>query len=156
MNDGDDGPETVEWRVWPAAQYPGRTAVAAAVIVGAGAAVAWATGNVAFGVLGGVVLVLSLQAHFLPRRYRLDYAGVAVDALGWKRTRGWEQFNSYYDDKLGVMLSTFTYPSRLDSFRGVNLRWGPYNRDAILAFVAARLPRAEKPGRRRGRGREPS
>jgi hypothetical protein len=146
-----EGGPALEWRAWPLAQYPGRTAAALAVVAAAGVATAWVAQNVAFGVVGALILLFSLQAHFLPRRYRLDGAGVTVDAAGWKRTRSWDYFHSYYGDRLGIMLSTFTYPSRLDSFRGLNLRYGPANRDEVRAFVAARLPRAEKETRRRGR-----
>ncbi len=146
--DDAGGGSALEWRAWPLAQYPGRTAAAVVVVAAAGAAVAWVAQNVAFGVVGALILLFSLQAHFLPRRYRLDDAGVTVDAAGWKRTRPWDYFHSYYDDKLGIMLSTFSYPSRLDSFRGLNLRYGAARRDEVLAFVAARLPRAEKETRR--------
>lgn len=150
----EEGP-ALEWRAWPLRQYPGRSALALGVVAATGVAVGWVTHNVAFGVVAGVILLFSLQAHFLPRRYRLDDGGVTVDAAGRKRTRRWDSFHSYYDDKLGIMLSTFSYPSRLDSFRGLNLRYGPDNRDGVLAFVAARLPRAEKETRgRRRRGRD--
>ena len=158
MNDGDEpgGPtaaaeegRTLEWRAWPLTQYPGRSALAAAIVVAAGVVVWWITRNVPFGAVGGLILLFSLQGHFLPRRFHLDDEGVAVDAAGWRRFRPWSNFHSYYADRLGIMLSTFSYPSRLDSFRGVNLRFGPANRAEVTAFVAERLPRAEKETRRR-------
>lgn len=138
----------LQWRAWPLVEYPGRTALALATVAAAAAAIyflwhaAWLAG------VGGAALLLSLQGHLLPRRYELDAEGVTVTVLGLRKHRPWDHFHSYYADRLGVMLSTFTYPSRLDSFRGMNLRFGRENREAVSAFVAAQLPRAEK--RRRG------
>lgn len=138
---------SLSWRAWPLVEYPGRSAVAAAAIIGAAAAIYLVWNSAVFAALGAALLALSLHGHLLPRRYRLDDDGVFVSVIGLKKNRPWEYFHSYYADRLGVMLSTFGYPSRLDSFRGVNLRFAGGNRDAVVAFVAARLPRAEKKGR---------
>lgn len=119
------------------------------MVAGTAAAIYFVWDSALFAVLGAVVLALSLHGHLLPRRYRLDDDGVSVSAIRFKKRRPWDYFHSYYADRLGVMLSTFTYPSRLDSFRGVNLRFARGNRDDVVAFVAARLPAAEK-RRRRG------
>jgi len=141
---------SLEWRAWPLVQYPGRTAAAFAAVLLAGAVVAWMAENAALGVIGALVLLGSLQGHFLPRRYRLDEEGATATVLGWSKRRPWDYFHSYYADRLGVMLSTFAYASRMDSFRGFNLRFAADNRDAVVAYVAERLPAAER--RRRVRG----
>ncbi len=140
-------PPSLSWRAWPLVEYPGRSAAAAAAVIGAGAAIYFVWDTAFFAVLAAALLALSLHGHLLPRRYRLDEDGVFVSVMGVKKSRPWDHFHSYYADRLGVMLSTFSYPSRLDSFRGVNLRFAGGNRDAVVAFVAARLPRAEKRGR---------
>jgi hypothetical protein len=138
----------LRWRAWPLVEYPGRTALALVTVAGAAAAIFFLWHTAWLAAVGALALLLSLQSHVLPRRYELDAEGVTVTALGVRKHRPWDHFHSYYADRLGVMLSTFTYPSRLDSFRGMNLRFGRGNREAVSAFVAAQLPRAEK--RRRG------
>jgi hypothetical protein len=145
-------PRAISWRAWPLVEYPGRSAAAAAAVIGAGAAIYLVWDTAFFGALGAALLALSLHGHLLPRRYRLDDDGVSVSVMGIKKSRPWDYFHSYYADRLGAMLSTFTYPSRLDSFRGVNLRFARGNRDDVVAFVGARLPRAEKRQRRGSSG----
>lgn len=145
-------PPSLSWRAWPLLEYPGRSALAAVAVAGTAAAIYFMWDSALFAVLGAVVLALSLHGHILPRRYRLDDDGVFVSVIGIKKRRPWDYFHSYYADRLGVMLSTFTYPSRLDSFRGVNLRFARDNRDDVVAFVATRLPAAEKRRRRRSSG----
>lgn len=133
--------EVFEWCAWPALLYPARTAIAFAFI-GLTAAIVYFLMWSGWTVFYVLVLVLSLHGHFVPRRYRLDDEGVTVWTLGIKKFRPWEFFRSYYADDMGVMLSTFTYPSPLDSFRGTNLRVGREQRAAVIAFIQSRLPHA--------------
>lgn len=144
---------SLRWTSWPLVEHWWRSALALTCLFVTAAAVFHLTANVPFTVIAVVILATSLQGHFLPRTYVLDPEGVSVYVLGMKLRREWSYFRSYYADALGCMLSTFTYPSRLDPFRGVNLRYDRARRDAVLTFVAARLPRAERkttrtPGRR--------
>jgi len=152
MTGRKETPPSLSWRAWPLVEYPARSALAAFAVAGTAAAIYFIWDSALFAVLGAVVLALSLHGHILPRRFRLDDDGVFVSVIGIKKRRPWDYFHSYYADRLGVMLSTFTYPSRLDSFRGVNLRFARDNRDDVVAFVAARLPAAEKRSRRRSSG----
>lgn len=144
-----DDDNALSWRSWPLVAYPGRTAAALGVTAAAGAAIFFLWESPGLATIGVLALLLSLHGHLLPRRYRLDDDGVSISVLGITGRKGWDHFHSYYADRLGVMLSTFTYPSRLDPFRGANLRFAGGDRDAIIAFVSARLPRAEKRVRRR-------
>jgi len=134
----------LEWRAWPLVEYPGRSAIAVAAVIAVVALVWWITTNVPFSAVAGAIILFSLQAHLLPRDYRLDDEGVTIRVFGAAKSQPWGFFHSYYADKLGVMLSTFSYPSRLDPFRGFNLRFAAGNRDEVVAFVAAHLPYAEE------------
>lgn len=125
-------------------QYPGRSVLAVFLVSLSGVLIGYATGYWVFGVIGAVVLVLSLYNHFFPSYYRLDESGAEVRILLSKRRRKWDFFRSYYADNIGVMLSTFTYASRLDSFRGMNLRFSKENREAVIGFIKERLPPAER------------
>jgi len=141
-------PPSLSWRAWPLAEYPARSALAAFAVAAAAAAIYFLGRSAVLAAVGALALLLSLHGHLLPRHYRLDDDGVSVSAIGIKKRRRWDYFHSYYADRLGVMLSTFSYPSRLDSFRGVNLRFAAGDRDRVVAFVAARLPAAERKRRR--------
>lgn len=140
----EDAGAALEWRAWPLVEFPGRSAIAVAAVVAVVALVWWITHNVPFSAVAGVIILFSLQGHLLPREYRLDDAGVTIRAFGAAKNQPWSYFHSYYADKLGVMLSTFSYPSRLDPFRGYNLRFGGGNRREVIAFVDAHLPHAEE------------
>jgi len=123
MTEPEKSSPGLRWRAWPLIEYPGRSALAVATVVAATAAIYFLWHSPLLAVIGAVALLLSLHGHFLPRYYRLDDDGVFTSVIGLKKTRDWDFFHSYYADRLGVMLSTFSYPSRLDSFRGVNLRF---------------------------------
>lgn len=140
--EGDAG--ALEWSVFPVAEYPWRTAVALFFVAASGVIVGFAAGHWAFGVLAAVVLTASLYNHFLPSRYRLDESGAEATFFFVKRRKDWGYFRSYYYDRVGLMLSTFTYASRLDSFRGMNVRFPKEGQEQVIAFVEKRLPRSEK------------
>jgi hypothetical protein len=137
-------PRPLSWRSVPSLEYPGRSVVALAALGATAAAIYFLWQSPVLAVVGAVVLLASLHGHFLPRRYELDDEGVTVSVMWWNKRRPWDHFHAYYADRFGVMLTTFSYPSRLDTFRGVNLRFGRANRDDVITFVAAKLPRAEK------------
>jgi hypothetical protein len=139
-----DGSRYLEWSVLPFVQYPWRSVLAVFLVILSGVLIGYAAGYWVFGVIAAVVLVLSLYNHFFPSYYRLDEFGAEVRVLLSKRRRSWDFFRSYYADNIGVMLSTFMYASRLDSFRGMNLRFSKENRKAVIDFIKERLPAAER------------
>ncbi|UCE26333.1 MAG: hypothetical protein JSW52_08205 [Candidatus Coatesbacteria bacterium] len=141
-------PRSLEWSVYPLLAYPVRSIFAVILVLLSGVLVGVAAGYWFVGVLGAAILVLSLYNHFFPSYYRLDGSGAEVRVLFAKRRRGWDYFRSYYADKMGVMLSTFTYASRLDSFRGMNLRFAKENRDDVIDFVEYYLPLADRKKRK--------
>jgi len=150
MADDENSASSLSWRSWPLLAYPGRTALALGVAAAAGVAVYYLWQSPGLAVVGVLALLASLHGHLLPRRYSLDDDGISISILGINARKRWDHFHSYYADRLGVMLSTFSYASRLDPFRGANLRFAGGSRDDIIAFVSARLPQAEKKaGRRR-------
>lgn len=73
--------------------------------------------------IGMLVIIFSLITYFIPTNYALhdDY----IEVYYWfvRVTRPYSDFGCYYEDKKGVMLSTFKRPSRLDPFRGLSLRF---------------------------------
>jgi hypothetical protein len=137
-------PTTLQWRVFPLVEYPVRSALAILVIFVGGVLVHHISGYWFLGLGAVVLLVASLYKHFLPTDYYLDDEGAEARILFSKRRRPWSNFHSYYHDQFGIMLSTFAYPSRLDSFRGLGLRFTKKEKDDVIAFVGSKLPRAER------------
>lgn len=140
---GNEG-KSLQWRVFPFVEYPVRSIVAVLIIFIGGVLVHNISGYWYLGLGAVLLLVASLYKHFLPTDYYLDDEGAETRILFSKRRRPWNNFHSYYYDQFGIMLSTFAYPSRLDSFRGMGLRFTKKEKDEVIAFVRARLPRAEK------------
>ena len=111
----DDG-KSLQWRVFPLVEYPVRSILAIIIIFVGGVLVHNISGYWFLGLGAVVLLVASLYKHFLPTDYCIDDDGAETRVLFSKRRRPWNHFHSYYYDQFGIMLSTFAYPSRLDSF----------------------------------------
>ncbi|MEE2617527.1 MAG: hypothetical protein VX677_02830 [Candidatus Poribacteria bacterium] len=66
----------------------------------------------------------SLRQYFFPLRYEVYDDKITVSSFFFKQNRLWNEFRSYYIDQHGVLLSPFSKPSRLESFRGICVRFG--------------------------------
>ncbi|HNX03322.1 MAG TPA: hypothetical protein PKM71_06645, partial [Candidatus Cloacimonas sp.] len=64
-----------------------------------------------------------LLPYFILTEYELYEDRVQVRYLFLKVSRPFSDFGCFYEDKRGIMLSTFTAPRRLDAFRGLSLRF---------------------------------
>lgn len=128
------------WRVHPAAEHPGRTALVGAILVLSALACAIWTGSGTIGLLALAVLVASLRAYFLPCRYELtDEGAVEQGAWGGPRTLAWSDVRRALLDPRGVVLSPRATLSRWLPDRGLYLRTrGRAHRAAVSAEVAAR------------------
>ena len=84
--------------------------------------------------LGFLLLFSSEFPFFLKSRYTFDQQGVSMKRGGVTITRKWEQINSYYPDKNGVLLSPFAKQTWLENFRGIYLQYGKH-RDQIMAVL---------------------
>ena len=63
-------------------------------------------------------------AIFFPFRYEVHDDRIAISSFFFKQNRLWNEFRSYYIDQHGILLSPFSKPSRLESFRGIYVRFG--------------------------------
>lgn len=117
----------LQWRSWPAVERPWTTVILVVFLLFVAALVWNITVNIwqtPFYYFLGMLLVLgNLLPWFIPTDYELDHQGVHVRYLFIKVSRKWEDFGCFYQDKRGVMLSTFKMPRRLDPFRGQSLRF---------------------------------
>jgi hypothetical protein len=86
----------------------------------------------------------SFSDYFFPIMYSVDEKGASVKTALWKNFLEWEKVKKYYLDETGIKLSTLGYPSRLEAFRGIYLRFGG-NKEEVIEAVR-RLRDAGKSG----------
>ncbi len=132
---------SLAWTAHPLREEPAwKSAALGAVIVGLSALAASGFGGAVYGLISLVVLAGSTARYLLPTRYVLDDREAAWRHLTWRR-RSWSAFRRIDRHADGIFLSPFRRPSRLDSFRGVYLRFGPgVDADAVVALARARVP----------------
>ena len=134
---------SLSWTSHPARLRPKTTIILILFITGLAVGIYFSFESIFLSLFSIIVLVASLSSFFFPIRYTLDDEGVTIKGIFTKRTRSCSYFHSYYYDRKGVQLSTFSYPSRLDPFRGFSLQFGKGNKDAVIEFVVRFLKKAE-------------
>ena len=65
------------------------------------------------------------------------------------KRKSWSIFKRFVSDRTAVLLSPFPSPSRLDSFRGIEVRFHR-NREAVLAYVSRHLAPTREPAHNHG------
>jgi len=86
-----------------------------------------------------LVLFLSLFSYFVPTEYIFTEQEIIIKGLLFERKFLWSHFKRYYVDNRGIFLSPFSNPTRLENFRGVYIRFGKGDRDAIIRFVKRKI-----------------
>ncbi len=87
--------------------------------------------------LSVIVMLVSLSSFFFPVTFTLDQESVTVESAFTTKRRKWEEFKSFWVDNHGVLLSPFEKRSRLESFRGLYIRFAD-NRDEVVEFIQRR------------------
>jgi hypothetical protein len=141
---------SLRWTVHPAADDPLRAATLVAALGVASTLAFEYSGSALLGILGFVMLALSLRAWFLPRRYALDEAGAHESGpLTATRHLPWSDVRSVAPGRFGIYLSTLHSRSRFVRDRGLFLRTAggkapcadasvarpPLDRATVLRFV---------------------
>lgn len=130
-----EAPEPFEWTVHLAARQPRRT-MAALLLCGAALALSYlAFGSPVFTLLVGASLFGSLADFFLPVRYRLTPKGAEARHLWPFAALEWKQVKRRLMSKEGLKLSPLSRSSRLDAYRGILLRFGDEDPEAVLEAV---------------------
>jgi hypothetical protein len=128
----------LEWTCHPARRQPGKAVAAGVFSLACAVAAAVWTGVVFWGIFFFVVLAVSIAPFYLPTRFVLDDKGVEKVYLGVPQRRSWSQFQSWYRDRNGVLLSPFPRPSFLESYRGIYVRFEE-NEEDVVAFIRERM-----------------
>lgn len=84
--------------------------------------------------LGMLIFLLSLSPYFIPTTYEFHENKIRIYYWFVKVERPYSDFGCFYADKRGVMLSTFKMPRRLDSFRGLNIRFSKSAEEKEMLF----------------------
>jgi len=117
----------LKWRSWPFMERP-RTSIALVVFLILLAILLWNITVVSWKAplyyyIGMILVLTSLLPWFIPTDYELDQTGIRIRYLIITINRNYSDFGCFYQDKRGIMLSTFKMPRRLDPFRGQSLRF---------------------------------
>jgi len=133
--------DELSWRVHPLTESVKRSVMVIGIIVLFCSVVHLSFGELFWTILSLVFLLASLSPYFLPTVYTLNDKEVIVKRILTTK-RLWTSFRGFYWDQNGVQLSPFTYPSRLDAYRGLFLRFGD-NKEEVLEFIKKHLPKAD-------------
>ncbi len=126
--------ESLQWRSHPLVDEFPKSLLLVAIILAVCVAASWAFQGWVWGVISGVLLVAATARYIFPSHFQLDDEGVTVRFLGVARRMPWTALRRTASGPGGMFLSPFERPSRLDSFRGVSLRFAG-NADEVIAFV---------------------
>ena len=136
--------ETLRWKVHPVAERPGHGALLIGII-GFCTYLFWSGFGQFYGIFALVVLVAAMAPFFLPTVYKLDEEGIEITSLFVVRHfRPWGEYRNFYTHNVGVHLSTFSKPSRMDAFRGNFIRFTPGNREQVIAFLDEHIKRTRR------------
>lgn len=92
--------------------------------------------------LSVIIMFVSLSSFFFPVTFSLDKKFITVKLPFTTKKRRWEEFKSFWVDRHGVLFSPFAQRSRLESFRGLYVRFSA-NRDEVIEFVRRRWEKDE-------------
>lgn len=87
--------------------------------------------------LSVVVMLVSLSSFLFPVTFTLDQESITMKSAFSTKRRKWEEFKSFWVDNHGVLLSPFERRSRLESFRGLYIRFSD-NKDEVVEFIQRR------------------
>jgi hypothetical protein len=134
------GPSTsvLTWVSHPLRQAHKKTALLVVVVGLTSLLIGWNTESVMWGVISAFILLLGVYDFIFPTHYRLTSVSAETRVLVIHRRKTWSVIRSYHPDPNGVLLSPFPTRSRLETFRGLYIRFAD-NRDEVLDFVRERL-----------------
>jgi hypothetical protein len=115
------------WKSWPFTERPATSVfllsflMLLAVLLYRITVFSWA--QPLYYILGMSLVLVNLLPYFIPTEYYLYEDKYVVRYLVMKISRPYSDFGCFYQDKRGIMLSTFKMPRRLDTFRGQSFRF---------------------------------
>lgn len=130
----ETNPELI-WSHWPAKQRPLVTALVLALFLLMWLACYSWLKNIFITSLLMLAVFIYLAEFFFPTKFGIDSKKVWKKIFIINIEKKWSNLRSYYTDKRGVLISPFTRPSRLETFRGIYLRFDQEKREEILSLI---------------------
>lgn len=131
----------MRWVSLPLQHAPWKGLVLVSVVAATAAAVFLGTQSPGWALLSVILLLAGVHDFLLPTTYQLSEEGVSSRTLWVRRHKPWSFCRSYWVDAHGVLLSPFPERSRLESHRGLYLRFAGADRRAVVRFVQSRINR---------------
>ena len=129
----------MSWVSLPVQHAPRKGLLLVLVVAATAAAVFLGTGSPGWTLLSVILLLAGVHDFLLPTSYRLSEEGVSSRILWYRRHKPWSSCRSYWVDAHGVLLSPFPERSRLESHRGLYLRFAGADRQAVVRFVQGKI-----------------
>jgi hypothetical protein len=133
----------LSWQVFRAREHPTKTILAGAFILLILVIVAVSYKNAVMVLFAFLVFALTLNGYFLPVNYTFDENGITTDKIGFRYTRRWSEFRSFFRTTGGIVVSPFLAWSFLDNFRGIHLLL-PRDTQPIVDYLRQRLPEKKR------------
>ncbi len=117
--------ERIHWEVLLYKRSPNRLLLILASLA-LGACIAWILFAAVLPTLAALALLsLSSADYILPLSYRITSDGVSVSTLISYKILNWDRARRLIPEKDGFTITPLGIGSRLDSFRGVRIRYAP-------------------------------
>ena len=123
------------WSHWPAKQRPLVTALVLVLFLLMWLACYSWLKDVFITSLLILAVFVYLAEFFFPTKFGIDSEKVWKKIFIINVEKKWSNLRSYYPDKRGVLISPFTRPSRLETFRGIYIRFDQDNKEKIISLV---------------------
>lgn len=130
--------ESLTWVSHPVVGAHRKNAILLSVLLVSGGLVYAATGSLGWSLISVAFLIFGVHDYLLPTTYLLSAEWASSKILFFTRRKRWSSLRSYQVDRNGVLVSPFSRPNRLDTFRGLYLRFDG-NREAVLSYLRDRL-----------------
>jgi hypothetical protein len=138
-------PDRIEWSIHPAGRAPGKAACVVVIIAFAIVASVLLMGQWVAGLFAFLCLLGSTSDFLFPVRFSLTEEGVRVRGWGSDRGMKWEMVRRVTCGEGRIHLSPFSVPTRLDRFRGLELRFDPSEgelQERVLRRIQVSIPSA--------------
>ncbi len=129
--------ERITWKVLPARNKK-KLVIFLSTVIGFSILVLFVAG-IYWALFSLLVLLGSLFQFYTYTEYTLDDEGVTIKRPLYTVKKPWSEFKRVVETQTGIFLSPFSFPSRLDSFRGVHLLIENEDREKILEFIKGKI-----------------
>jgi hypothetical protein len=129
------------WVVHPMRRQHAKTALLIAVLALTAAFIYLNTASLGWTAASLLILLFGVLDYVVPVTFSLTDWGVESKLVFYRRRKPWSMLRSYHLDRNGILVSPFPARSRLETFRGLYLRFSG-NRDDVVGFIRDRLERA--------------